>query len=235
MNTVSKKKTFGDMTRPYERCLAYGPSTLADEELLAILFRTGTHGKSAVTLAKDVLNMAGEERGLPGLHHLTAQELMQIPGIGRVKAIQVEALCELSKRMVSREIRNGTILSSPDAVAESRMEKMRHLEHEVLLMLMLDTKMRLIREDVMGRGNVYSAPAQIRELFVHALRFQAVFIILVHNHPSGDPAPSEDDIAFTQAAQNAGQIMQVHLADHIIIGDREYYSFREHGYLAEES
>ena len=227
-----KKKydnTADDLTRPYERCLHYGPGILTDEELLGVVFRCGMQGLSSVGLAKKVLELAGNR--LNSLPALTVQELMQIPGVGKVKAVQVQAVCEMAKRMASGRVREGQIFASPAAVAEYYMEELRKKEKECLLMMMLDTKMRLIREDVMSVGTVREAPASVRELFIHAVRHKAVRIILIHNHPSGDPQPSEADTVLTEKAAEAGELMDIALADHIIIGDGCYFSYAEDGFF----
>ncbi|MBQ6469657.1 MAG: DNA repair protein RadC [Lachnospiraceae bacterium] len=225
-----KKKVQGRTAyraRPYERCFAYGAGVLTDEELLAVIFRTGTNGCDAVALAEMVLQSAGEETGLSGLNAMTVQELMQIPGIGRVKAVQVRAVCELARRMSLRSVKEGEIFDSAGKVADHYMETLRHRETEAVFLLMLDTRLRLIREEEISTGTVCSSAVSVRELFIRALRHKAVRIILVHNHPSGDPEPSGADQELTLQAYRAGMLIGITLADHIIIGDHRYYSFLE--------
>jgi len=222
-----------DLTRPYERCFYCGAGALADEELLAVLLRTGTSGKNAVSLAKDVILASGRECGLLGLHSMTAQELMQIPGIGRVKAVQILALCELCRRMSVRDISRGPVFDTAGKVASHYMEKLRHRDTEAVFLLLLDNRFRLIREEKVSTGTATFSAVSVRELLASALRHRAVRIILVHNHPSGDPQPSGADRELTMQVYRAGELMGVALADHIIIGDHRYYSFLENHFFEE--
>ena len=222
-----------DRTRPYERCFYCGPGALTDEELLAVIFRTGTGGRNAVGLAQDVFRAAGEESGLSGLHSLTVQELMQIPGIGKVKAIQVMAVCELAKRMAVRDVKRGPIFNSTSKVASYYMESLRHRDTEAMLLLMLDNRCRLIREETVSTGTATFSSVSVREMIGCALRHRAIQIILVHNHPSGDPQPSDADREITKETFRAGKLTGIRLADHIIIGDHRYYSFLENDFFEE--
>ena len=232
---LSKKKQTrsADGGRPYERCFACGAAVLTDEELLAVIFRTGTCGRDAIGLAGDVFRISGEEKGLSGLNSVTVQELMQVPGIGRVKAVQVMAVCELARRMALRNARAGEIFDSAGKVASRFMETLRHRETESVFLMMLDTKLRLIREEEISTGTVNSSAVSVRELLSSALRHKAVQIILVHNHPSGDPQPSGEDRELTMRLFQAGRLTGIMLADHVIIGDHRYYSFLEDHFFEE--
>ena len=211
--------------RPYEKCLEFGPEHLTDAELLAVILRTGRRGSSSLELSYEILQLADIRRqGLDGLHHLSIPELMGIPGIGKVKAIQLKCIGELSRRMARQKARNRLSFHAPETIADYYMEELRQLEQEVLLCMMLDTKNHLLGEKRMFLGTVNASLVSPRELFLEALRFQAVNIILVHNHPSGDPTPSQEDVQITQRVQQGGELLGIHLLDHIIIGEHTYVS-----------
>jgi len=217
--------------RPYERCLAAGPVSLTDAELIAVILRTGTTGRNAVDLADSVLNLNRVRPGLSGLSNLTMAELTAVPGIGRVKAIQLMCLAELSRRMARRSAAERMMLDSPASVAAYYMEDLRAKEQECLCLVMLDTRCRLIADRIITVGTVNQSLVSAREIFIEALRHKAVSIILLHNHPSGDPTPSADDHAVTAKLCKAGELVGIVLADHIIIGDGRYLSFREEGFI----
>ena len=219
------------MTRPYERCLLYGPSSLSDQELLAVIIRSGTKGSSAVFLADRILHLESGSSGLLGICHLSVAELMTVPGIGQVKAIQLKCVGELAKRISTYRARQVLSFSAPETIADYYMERLRHEETESLVCMMLDTKNGLISEEMLSKGTVNYAVVSTRELFVAAFRCRAVSIILLHNHPSGDPTPSEEDIRLTHRVYAAGQLVGINLLDHIIIGDNCFVSFNECGIL----
>lgn len=219
------------MTRPYERCLLYGPSSLSDQELLAVIIRSGTKGASAVLLADRILHLESGSSGLLGICRLSVAELMAVPGIGQVKAIQLKCVGELAKRISTYRARQVLSFSAPETIADYYMERLRHEETESLVCMMLDTKNGLISEEMLSKGTVNYAVVSTRELFVAALRCRAVSIILLHNHPSGDPTPSEEDIRLTHRVYRAGQLVGITLLDHIIIGDNCFVSFNECGIL----
>ncbi len=220
-----------DLSRPYERCLLYGPSSLSDQELLAVIIRSGTKGASAVFLADQILHLESGNTGLLGICHLSVSELMAVPGIGQVKAIQLKCVGELAKRISTYRARQVLSFSAPETIADYYMERLRHEETESLVCMMLDTKNGLISEEILSKGTVNYAVMSTRELFIAALRCRAVSIILLHNHPSGDPAPSDEDIRLTHRVYTAGQLIGINLLDHIIIGDNCYISFNECGIL----
>ncbi len=217
--------------RPYEKCETYGPQFLSDAELLAVILKTGSKGLRAIDLAVNVLNYSKAYPGLKGLNYLTMKELKKIRGIGRVKAIQLLCLTELTKRM-SREVHKETLkFTTPQSVAEYYMQDMRHLKKEQVLLLMLDSKSKLLKDMVMSSGTVNLSIVPIREILIQALKEEAVKIILVHNHPSGDPTPSPEDIRVTKRMKEAGDLVGISLMDHIIIGDNKYISLKEQGFL----
>ncbi len=226
-------KNIPEEERPYEKCLLHGPESLSDSELLAVILRTGTCGSSSLELARKILQKGQLEEGLLGIHHLTLQELMEIKGIGQVKAIQIKCIGELSKRIAILSAEKDLNFQDPCTIANYYMEKMRHEEQEQMVCMMLDTKNQLLGDKIISKGTVNSSLVSPRDLLLTALRYRAVYIILVHNHPSGNPLPSKDDILFTQRIQRVCSLVEIPLLDHLIIGDQKYFSFREEGLLAE--
>lgn len=217
--------------RPYEKCEAYGPQILSDAELLAVILKTGSKGLRAIDLAVNVLNYSKTHPGLKGLNYLTKKELTGIKGIGRVKAIQLLCLTELTKRM-SREVHKENLkFITPQSVADYYMQDMRHLQREQVMLLILDSKCKFIKDVVMSTGTVNTSIVPVREILIQALKEEAVNIILVHNHPSGDPSPSSEDIKVTRRMKEAGDLVGITLMDHIIIGDNRYISLKENGLL----
>ena len=229
MNMIYNKNisSFCDQNRPYEKCLAAGPSALSDAELLAVILRTGTKGVSAVELSEQILSLSQNHSGLLGIRHLTLQELMNLPGVGQVKAIQILCIGELSKRISAYQAKDRMEFRSPSTIADYYMEQLRHQEQECMICMMLNTKNQLIGEELITLGTVNTSIVSPRELYLSALRYHAVHIILVHNHPSGDPTPSQADIDLTEKIRLAGELLDIHLLDHIIVGDHKYVSFRE--------
>ena len=221
----------GDVDRPYERCLRHGPSSLSDAQLLAVILRTGGHGFDAIDLSEEILQLSKSEKGLPGICRLSVEELMTVSGIGQVKAIQVQCVGELSRRIATYRAREGLRFSQPSTIADYFMERLRHEDRENLFLMMLDTKGRLLGEKRLSVGTVNASLISPREVFVEALRCHAVGIVLLHNHPSGDPSPSADDRRVTEKVRKAGEMLEIRLLDHIIIGDRRYVSFAEKGFL----
>lgn len=212
--------------RPYEKCLAYGAGTLTDMELLAAIIRTGTNGKSSIALAGDVLSLSINSR-LSGLINISIEELMEIKGIGRAKAVQIKCICELSRRIAKQSAHIRMNFSSPESIAMYYMEDMRHLDRERLILAMLDSKLQLIKDVTMSVGTATNSLVSSREIFTEACRYRAVFIVLVHNHPSGSPSPSQADIEVTQKIFKAGELLGIRLIDHIVIGDNTYTSLKE--------
>ncbi len=217
---------------PYERFLQYGAEQLTERELLAIILRTGTRDKSALELAGEVLSLARYPReGLLGLYDISLEELMQLKGIGQVKAVKLKCLTELSMRISRASAKEGLLFNSPSLVAEYFMESLRHRGTECVILVCLDTKGRMLSEKKISDGSVKMSLLSPREIFLEALHAKAVNILLVHNHPSGDPTPSRQDREVTERIGELGKMMEVLLLDHIIIGDNRYASFRELGYL----
>lgn len=217
--------------QPDEKFLAAGPLHLSDSELLAIILRTGTKGLSSVALSDHILNLPGSYQGLLGLHHLSLEQLMQLKGIGKVKALQIKCIGELSRRIAKSAAGRKLDFRNPQSIASYYMEDLRHQEQEMLLCIMLDTKNAFLGDDMISKGTVNASLISPREIFLSALRYHAVNIIIIHNHPSGNPEPSVEDIQITKRIQSAGELIGIQLLDHIIIGDQKYISFCEENLL----
>lgn len=231
LNRTKNKETI-HKEGPYEKYLKNGAEQLSDAELLAIILRTGTVGEDTVSIANKVLELpAGRQKGVIGLHHISLKELMSIRGIGQVKAIKLKCIAELSSRIAQESAQKTLQLTAPATVADYYMERLRHFERERVLLLLLDGRNHLIAEHILSEGTVNASLISSREIFLTALRHSAVYIMLLHNHPGGDPAPGRQDVLATRQVQDAGKLMGIPLMDHIIIGDRQYYSFKENGYL----
>jgi len=231
MNNPTKINQLPPQERPYEKCERFGPAHLTDAELLAIMLRTGTKGESSIELAKRVLYPMSSEDGVLNLHKWSIEQLVRLRGIGRVKAIQIVSLLELAKRLSRAQASEGLSFSNPSSIAMYYMEEMRHHKQEIMKLLLLNTKNKLISENDISKGTVNSAVISPRELFVEALQKNAVSIILIHNHPSGEPTPSREDILMTKRITEAGKMIGIALLDHIVIGNNCYTSLREKGLL----
>lgn len=217
--------------QPYEKCERFGPEVLSDAELLAVIIRSGTKSERAVDVAIRVLNRQGPKTGLAALNYYSLKELQKIKGIGRVKAIQLCCVAELAKRMQSTVHNDSICFTSPQKIADAYMGRMRHCRTEEIVLLMLDTKGRKIADAVISKGTVNSAVLEAREVLTVALRHEAVFLVVLHNHPSGIPTPSDADILVTRRLAAACEIVGILLRDHIIIGDNCYLSMKEKGFL----
>ena len=215
--------------RPYDKFLEKGAEALSDAELLAVILRSGSRTRTALELAQDILCL--EQQNLLNLNRLSLEELAKIPGIGKVKAIQLKCLAEITKRMTSTTYRKSLKVNEPKDVAGYYMEQLRHETREKLLLAMFDTKNHFLGDEVLSVGTVNSSLVSPREIYLKSLERQAVNIILLHNHPSGDAAPSAEDKRITSRVAECGHMLGITLADHIIIGDNCYTSFRECGYL----
>lgn len=217
--------------QPYEKCVAFGPGFLTDAELIACILRSGTKEYTSVALAELLLKHRKGNEGLEGLCTLSFEELKEVPGIGRVKALQIRCIFELAKRMSRSRAAKTLSFTEPASIADYYMEEYRHREQEHLLLLLLDNKSNLLGEKEIFTGTVNASLVSPREIYLEALKFHAVGIILLHNHPSGDPTPSDADRRITRKVWEAGSLLDIPLLDHIVIGDRKYVSFREEGYI----
>jgi DNA repair protein RadC len=218
--------------QPYEKYVKYGPGALSDAELLAIILRTGTKESDAAEVASEVLSLGKYPReGLLGLYDLSVSELKEIKGVGDVKAIKLKALAEISMRIHKASALSTFHAGNPCSVANYFMEDLRHLDHEIVVLAGLDSKFQLMFQIKISEGSVNRSLISPRRVFIEALSRRAVHIILVHNHPSGDPTPSKADRELTEKIVNLGNLLEIRLADHIVIGDNKYYSFKEQGDL----
>ena len=220
--------------RPYEKCLACGAESLSDAELLAVILRTGIRGESVLDLSRRILSMHNGQNGLLAFHHASVEELTSIRGVGTVKAVQLKCIAELSLRFARKQAEASLAFSDASAIAAYYMEQMRHYEQERMLLLSLDARCRLIREETVSMGTVRAAVITPREIFISALRARAVSIILLHNHPSGSCEPSGEDLVLTERIRLAGKMIGISLLDHIIIGDRRFYSMLEMGDISRQ-
>ncbi len=217
--------------RPYERCEKLGPQALSDAELLAVILRTGCREINSLELAREVLRKEETHPNLMGLCYLSREQLMEIPGIGRVKAIQLQTIAELAKRIAKTVPESQMVLGNPQSIARFFMEELRYETQECVYALYFDQKCCLIRKQMITRGTVNASLISAREIYLEALRCSAVNLVLVHNHPSGNAQPSTEDRIVTRQMKEAGDLLQIPLLDHIITGNRCYFSFAEHKLL----
>lgn len=210
--------------RPREKLLKKGSKYLSTSELLALIIRTGNQKRTAVELAQDLLSFYG---GLEGLQDLSCEELKKIKGIGTAKAAQIQALVELSRRITALKNQNRDLVSNPIQAAELLAGEMRFLKQEVLRVILLDIKNKVIAIPEISRGGLSSSIVHPREVFKEAIRRSSAAMILVHNHPSGDPTPSVDDLSITRKLVKTGRIIGIEVIDHIIIAGDKYLSFKE--------
>ncbi len=213
--------------KPYEKFKKLGASALSNEELLAIILRTGTSNKPALKIAEEILATEDVYDGkLMGLYHKSINQLMEIDGIGEVKAIKLKCLTELSIRMAKERMDNRNIFNNPEDIALYYMETCRHLEEENVFLCCLDNQLHLIKEYMLSKGTINCSLISTRDIFIKAVETKAVYILLLHNHPSGDSTPSKQDIEITKRVKEAGELLDIHLLDHIIIGDHTYVSLK---------
>ena len=228
MNQTNQKEPCYEEMKPYEKFMAKGPEYLSEEELLAIIIRTGTRTMDALQLAKQVLALSkGREKGLLGLQHLSVGDLCKVNGIGRVKAVKIKCLIELSRRLAMADTRERLQFTKPETVADYYMERLRGKETEEVILVMTDNKNRLICDRTLSKGTVNCSLVSPREIFLMAMEYHAVHILLIHNHPSGDASPSRQYIEITKHLAQLCGMMQLPLTDHIIVVDNCYVSFRE--------
>ena len=231
MKQICTMKELPISERPYEKCLEHGPTVLSDAELIAVILRNGSQGNSALDLARRLLVNIGGSHPLAAITRCSVEELKNIPGIGAVKAIQLQCIGELANRIAREEAKDQVSMASPSSIASYFMEEMRQLKQEEMRAAYFDTKSHLLRTVTLSKGTVNASLITPREVFLTALRHQAVFVILIHNHPSGDPTPSTDDYYLTRRMQEAGELLEIHLLDHIIIGDNKFVSLKQRGFL----
>ncbi len=214
--------------RPRELLLEKGPQGLSDAQLLAILLRIGKPEASAVDVAMDILSRL---KGLRGLANRGRDELCTIPGVGPAKAAQILAAVELGKRALATPLSSGTRIQGSQDIFSHYYPLVRDLRHEVCKVILLDAKHRILRDTIVSEGSLTASIVHPREVFHEAVRESAAAIIVIHNHPSGDPTPSEEDHVLTQRLVAAGEVLGIQVLDHIIIGDGRYVSYADHRLL----
>ena len=212
--------------RPRERLEQLGPQALSNAELIAILLRVGVPGENAVQVAQRLLQQFG---GLSGLHRAPFEELVAQHGIGEAKAAQIKAAIELGRRLTLEAPEERPTINSPADAAALVQYEMSALEQEHLRVFLMDTKNHVLDIVEVYRGSVNMSQVRIGEVFKAAIRRNATAVIVVHNHPSGDPTPSPDDVAVTRALVQAGKLLDVDVLDHLIIGQGRYVSLKERG------
>ncbi len=222
-------KELPESERPYEKFWKYGPTALSDAELLAIIIKSGSSRMSAVDIARSFLTR--KDRNLMNLYELSFDEMKEIRGIGNVIAMQLKCIAELSARISATKHFEGISMTNASTIARYYMEQLRHEQQEKLLVCMFDNKCKWLGDAVITTGSVTSSIVPPREIFIRALEKKAVHIVMLHNHPSGRAVPSQEDNLVTSRIEEAGKLLGIRLSDHIIIGDRTYYSYREAGYL----
>ena len=220
-----------EQERPREKFERLGAEKLTDAELLALILRTGSQNMSAVSLAEVILEQDFLGHGLEKLYHMSKKDLMSIHGVGNVKAIQILAICELSVRLSKIKARKRIAFHSPESIALYYMNEFQSYRQEHLMMLLLDTKNQFIGERLISKGTANASIAEPRDIYSEALRSGAVSIVLIHNHPSGDVTPSAADLMITQRIYDSGELLGIHLIDHIIVGHGNYKSLKEEGFI----
>ncbi len=224
-----KIKLLPEDERPRERAMSKGIGKLSDQELLALIIRTGDESLSAQELAGILTDRIGE--GLRGISHASIAELMEIKGIGKSKACSIAAAFELGRRVNSRTPKEKSRIYSASDVAKLFMADLRGEKKEHFQLVMLDSKAGVMAVEEISVGELTAAPVHPREAFSPAVKRSAASVVFVHNHPSGDPTPSGADLETTKLLCSAGKILGIRVLDHVIIGDGEYSSIKELGYL----
>lgn len=212
--------------RPYEKLEIYGAESLSNAELLAIIIKTGTKEQSAVSIAQNILklNEQAEQENLRFLQEMALEEFMKIKGIGKVKAIQLKAVCELTKRIARPINQKKPSIKTPKDVADMLIPELRYEKQEKVKVLILNSKNIVLKTYDVSLGGSNFAYIEPKDVLAEAIKMQAPKIILVHNHPSGDAKPSKGDYKVTDRIYEAAQLMGIQLLDHIIIGDGSYQS-----------
>jgi len=221
-------KEWPEDERPRERLLKHGPSTMSDAQLLAIILRTGGGGRSALDIGMDLLSTF---RSFSELEQASLAEFSSIKGIGKAKTAQIKAALEIGKRLNHEPSPKGPAFSSGQDVYNYFSPKMKGLRKEVFHCVLLDVKNRLIRDLKISEGTLTASLIHPRESFRDAIKESAASVIFIHNHPSGDPTPSREDIAITEKLENAGETLGIKVLDHIIVADGGYSSMLEKGYM----
>ncbi len=222
---MSTIKHWPTQDRPREKLLAHGAATLTDTELLAIFLRTGTRGKSAIDLARDLLSHFG---GVRQLLNSKAAQFCALKGLGNAKYAQLQAATEIAKRAIQQQLNAGDALTNPKHAVEYLQHRLQNQREETLLAIFLDNQNRVLAIETLAQGSIDQANMHPRQLVQQVLSHHAKSIILAHNHPSGDPTPSQQDRELTDHIRKLLNMIDVQLLDHLIIGHGQYYAFSQH-------
>lgn len=223
-----KMKEVHEADRPRERLIRQGAASLSNQELLAILLRTGTKDESVLALANRILKVFEK---VQALQYATLQEMVAIKGVGEVKAVQILAAVELGKRLLQREVDERYCIRSPQDAASYLMPDMAKLQQEHFVVLFLNTKNEIIHKKTIFIGDLSTTIVHPREVYREAVKRTAASIIVAHNHPSGNPKPSDEDFEVTMRLFDAGRIVGIDLLDHLVIGDFRFVSLKEEGFF----
>jgi DNA repair protein RadC len=227
-NRAYRLRDLPEDERPRERMVRLGAEALSHAELLAILLRTGSRRESAIHLAQRILQDCG---GLRRFAERSWDELTHIPGVGPVKALELQASLELGRRVARSRLPEAAAVTRPQDAADLLMEELRHLREEHFVVLFLNTKNRVIGRQTLSIGSLNASVVHPREVFRAAIRRSSASILCAHNHPSGDPTPSPEDLQLTRRLAEAGELVGIELLDHIVIGDNRFISLKELGCL----
>lgn len=228
---VVSKSNFKDLPleeRPRERLLHYGPENLSASELIAIILRTGSTEQTVIAMADQLLAFFKDLRGLA---KASCAEIANIKGIGQAKAIQLKAAFELGRRVLASNPAQAPIIKKPDDVFDLMKASFQDLDREHFKVIHLNTKNKVLKVETTAIGILSSSPVHPREVFKEAVKMNSAGLILTHNHPSGDPTPSQDDLRLTIRLREAGEILGIQIIDHIIFGDNRYVSLKERGQI----
>jgi DNA repair protein RadC len=225
-NSTYRITDIEESDRPRERLADLGPQALSNAELIAILLRVGVQGENAVQVAQRVLQDLG---GLHGLHKASFAEVCAQHGLGAAKAAQIKAAIELGRRLGAQEPDERPVIHSPGDAAELVRYEMGALEQEHLRVILLDTRNRVISIEKIYVGSLNASTVRVGELFRPAIQRSAASLIVIHNHPSGDPAPSPEDVALTRAIVQSGKLLDIDVLDHLVIGHNRWVSLKERG------
>ncbi|MBK8986899.1 MAG: DNA repair protein RadC [Chloroflexi bacterium] len=223
---IPKIRDMAEHDRPRERLVKVGAGAVSSAELLAIVLRTGTGGENVLRLAERLLHTFGS---IPGLARATIPELMSVKGIGQAKAVEIKAALEIGRRLMASAPEEKPRITSPADAANLLMSEMMFLEQEHLRLILLDTRNRVLGTPNIYIGSLNTSVIRIGELFRAALKANAAAFIVAHNHPSGDPSPSPEDVNVTRQLVAAGKLLDLDVLDHIVIGHQRYVSLKERG------
>ncbi len=220
--------------RPRERLLMFGATGLSDAQLLAIIIRSGKGGRSALDVGRELLQ---KFNSLAGIEQAGIAELQEVPGIGPAKAAEIKAALELGRRFqkLDPSVPYRESLCSSGNVVQYYQSRMKDVKKEIFHCVLLDTKNKVIRDDVVSIGSLSASIVHPRETFKAAIRESAAAVIFVHNHPSGDTKPSQEDILLTRRLVQAGEVLGIRVLDHIIVGDGAHFSFKDNGLMPTSS